>query len=302
MHAVDSLGYMTCDYLDIKPRLHADWFTLTPLTRDNPDFVSMQKNVLADIEKKHCWMEMKVLRQYQMLYGESLNRMRDINYLLAINTRRIAEQALQNNDPHIVALCVKFFNTYLRATINAKDVRTAYNVLNQYRLLAQTVLEKGRTEIAVDIASRFKYYGQLGFAMGLPFILETAAYDLCELNELAYRLDTPVRQQLLDIILDVDKEAEEGHSMEASLRGVRKAQIKLATFYLVEGATDLARCIFRDMKDELPSRLSSIQQEFASIRTREFWEINDRGVNFDYLEDDRREALVIFFDWFQESR
>jgi len=90
--------------------------------------------------------------------------------------------------------------------------------------------------------------------------------------------------------------------MEASLRGVRKAQIKLATFYLVEGATDLARCIFRDMRDEVPSRLNSIQQEFASIRTREFWEINDRGVNFDYLEDDRRAALDTFFSWFEESR
>ena len=302
MHAVDSLGYLTCDYIDIKPKLQADWFTLTPLTRDNPDFVSMQKNVLEDIEQTHCWVEMKILRQYQMLYGESLNRMRDINYLLAINTRRIAEQALSNNDIHIVALCVKFFNTYLRATINAKDVRTAYNVLNQYRLLAQTVLEMGNDEIAVDIANRFKYYGQLGFAMGLPFILETAAYDLCELNELAYRLDTPARQPLLDIFLDVDKEAEEGHSMEASLRGVRKAQIKLATFYLVEGATDLARNIFSDMRDEVPGRLSSIQHELGSIRTREFWEINDRGVNFDYLEDDRRAALDIFFSWFEESR
>ena len=298
MHAVDSLGYLTCDYLDIKPRLHADWFTLTPLTRDNPDFVSMQPNVLEDIEQKHYWLEMKILRQYQMLYGESLNRMRDINYLLAINTRRIAERALQNNEPHVVPLCVKFFNTYLRATINAKDVRTAYNVLNQYRLLAQTVLAHQSDDVAVEIANRFKYYGQLGFAMGLPFVLETAAYDLCELNEIAFRQGTPARQALLDVFLDVDKEAEEGHSMEASLRGVRKAQIKLATFYLVEGATDLAQCIFRDMKDELPGRLASIRQELSSIRTREFWEINDRGVNFDYLEGDRREALDTFFGWF----
>ena len=35
------------------------------------------------------------------------------------------------------ALAVKFMNTYLRATLNARDVRTAYNVLNQYRQLAE---------------------------------------------------------------------------------------------------------------------------------------------------------------------
>ncbi|MBN2525458.1 MAG: DUF2254 domain-containing protein [Deltaproteobacteria bacterium] len=302
MHAVDALGRLTCDYLEIKPKLHAEWFTLTTHMRDNPDFVSMQKDVLADIEHKNYWLEMKILRQYQMLYGESLNRMRDINYLLAINTRRIAEQALKNDNEQIVSLCVKFFNTYMRATINARDVRTAYNILNQYRLLAQTVLESRKSLIAVDIARRFKYYGQLGFAMGLPFVLETAAYDLCDLNELAYRLDTPVKKQLLDIFLEVDKEAEADHSLEASLRGVRKAQIKLATFYLVEGAQSLARTIFEDMQDELPSRLSSIRQELKSIRTREFWEINDRGINFDYLESDRRAALEMFFGWFPKSR
>jgi hypothetical protein len=197
---------------------------------------------------------------------------------------------------------VKLFNTYLRATINAKDVRTAYNVLNQYRLLAQTALENNRSAIAVDIANRFKYYGQLGFTQGLPFVLETAAYDLCDLNELAFRLNSDVARALLEVFLDVDKEAEEGHSLEASLRGVRKAQIKLATFYLVEGAEDLARAIFRDMKDEVPGRLASIRQELQSIRTREFWEINDRGINFDYLEDERRQALETYFSWFHESR
>lgn len=299
MHAVDAMGRLTCDYLDTKAKMDESWFGLTVPMRENPDFVSMQQDVLTQIEREHYWLEMKILRQFQMLYGESLNRMRDINYLLAINTRKIAERALQTDDDAIVGLCVKYFNTYMRATINAKDVRTAYNILNQYRLLGQTILENHKSQVAIDIAKRFKYYGQLGFSMGLPFILETAAYDLCDLNEMAYKLDTPVKQQLLDIFLDVDKEAEENHSLEASLRGVRKAQIKLATFYLVEGADELAQCIYNDMKDEIPSRLKSIRAELKNIKTKEFWEINDRGVNFDYLENDRRVALETFFSWFK---
>lgn len=299
MHAVDALGRLATNYLDSKTKLQDTWFTLTPQMQDNPDFVSMQKDVLTEIEQHKYWLEMKILRQYQMLYGESLNRMRDINYLIAINTRRIAERALNTSDEAIVELCVKFFNTYMRATINAKDVRTAYNILNQYRLFAQTVLEKHKSLIAIDIAKRFKYYGQLGFSMGLPFVLETAAYDLCDLNEMAHKLDTPAKQQLLDIFLDVDKEAEANHSLEASLRGVRKAQIKLATFYLVEGAEDMAKCIFNDMKNEIPSRLNSIREELKNIKNKAFWEINDRGVNFDYLNSDRRVALETFFSWFK---
>ena len=40
--------------------------------------------------------------------------------------------------------------------------------------------------------------------------------------------------ELLQIFLEVDKEAE-GEQQEPSLRGVRKAQVKLATYYLQQG-------------------------------------------------------------------
>jgi hypothetical protein len=138
--------------------------------------------------------------------------------------------------------------------------------------------------------------------MGLPFMLETAAYDLCALNELAFDLDVPCRDEILSIFLEVDKEAEEGHALEASLRGVRKAQVKLATYYLQHGAVDLARAIFEDMRGELPKRLASIQDELANISSQDFWEMSDRGVNFDYLEPERRAMLVEFFSWFSVNK
>lgn len=300
MHAVGALGSLLRDYLGHKGSFERDWFELDDNIRENPDFVSMQGEVLDGIEEGRFWLEMKVLRQYQMLYSETLNRMRDINYLIAINTRKVAEEAMARKDENTVSLAVKFFNTYLRATINSKDVRTAYNVLNQYRLLAEHALRVGRDPVAVDVVRRFQYYGQLGFSTGLAFVLETAAYDLCQLNELAFELDADCRDEILDTFLEVDKEAEEGHELEASLRGVRKAQAKLATFYLTRGADDLARKIFEDMRAELPGRLASIREELASITSKEFWEISDRGVNFDYLNPERREALDTFFGWFKE--
>ena len=94
--------------------------------------------------------------------------------------------------------------------------------------------------------------------------------------------------------------AEEGHDLEASLRGVRKAQIKLATYYLIHGADDLARSIFEDMRDELPSRLISIREELDGITSEGFWEVSDRGVNFDYLDPERRATLDTFFGWFSQ--
>ncbi len=301
MHAVDNLGGLAREYLDDKAEMPESWFRLDMALRENPDFVSMQGEVLEDIEEGRFWFEMKVLRQYQMLYGETLNRMRDINYLIAINTRKIAEKAMQIGQDRTTTLAGKFFNTFLRATINGRDVRTAYNVLNQYRLFAESALKTGRNDVALEAAERFKYYGQLGFTQGLPFVLETAAYDLCSLCELAFDLDADCQQDMLSNFLDVDKEAEEGHEFEASLRGVRKAQVKLATYYLTHGAEDLARAIFKDMRGELPARLASIREELAGITSKDFWEVSDRGGNFDYLEPKRRAQLKKFFGWFSSN-
>lgn len=300
MQAVDTLGDIVCRYLAVSEKLDASFFTMSTEIRENPDFVSMQPDVLGDIESRRYWFEMKVLRQFQMIYGETLNKMRDVNYLIAINTRRIAERAMELDRPEIAALALKFFNTYLRATVNERDVRTAYNVFNQYRLLAETALRTGKPDVALETARRFKYYGQLGFTLGLPFILETAAYDLCSLNELAFDLKSPCRQELLAVFLEVDKEAEEGHDLDESLRGVRKAQIKLATYYLLSGEQDMARAIFEDMRGEQAVRLGSIRTEIEAITSREFWEVSDRGVNFDYLEPRRRAMLDTFFGWFQQ--
>jgi hypothetical protein len=257
----------------------------------------MSAGVLDAVTRRKIWFEMKILRKYQTLYNEALNKMRDINYLIAINTRHIAEAALEAKNEELFDLALKFFNTYLRATINAKDVRTAYNILHQYRLLADRVLLHQDGARAVEIARYFKYYGLVSFNAKLPFILETVAYDLCALNEHALDQQSPAAPQLLRIFLEVDKESESA-VQELSLRGVRKAQVKLATYYLCQGADELAREVFRDMEAERPDRLASIRDELLGVESPEFWEISDRGENFDYLEPARKTKMLEFFGWF----
>lgn len=297
MASVDALYSMLIDYEKIRDGLEPAWFKVDGELAHNSDFVSMSKEVLADVSGRQIWFEMKVLRQYQTIYGEALNRMRDMNYLIAINTRRVAENALSRGHDELFDLCLKFFNTYLRATVNARDVRTAYNVLNQYRLLAERCLDVDDGARAVAIARHFKYYGLAAYTQKLAFILETAAYDLCTLNEIAYEKDSKATDALLRLFLEVDKESE-SEEQEASLRGVRKAQVKLATFYLLRDDERRARQIFRDMEHERPERLASIRDELLGIHTKEFWEISDRGVNFDYLTPDEKRMLIVFFDWF----
>lgn len=301
MASVDALQAMALDYQAIRARLPAEWFRVEGELAHNPDFVSMSSAVLEAVTGRRIWFEMKILRKYQTLYNEALNKMRDINYLIAINSRNLAEAALDTKNEQLFELTLKFFNTYLRATINAKDVRTAYNILHQYRLLADRALLEGDGERSVEIARYFKYYGIVSFNAKLPFILETVAYDLCALNEHALDLGSPAAHALLRIFLEVDKESET-EVQEASLRGVRKAQVKLATYYLCKGENELAREVFMDMEAERKERLASIRNELLGVQSPEFWEISDRGENFDYLDPTRKEKLIEFFSWFEGLR
>ena len=242
-----------------------------------------------------------MLRQYQTISADGLNRMREIVQLVAINSRYIGEKAVTVDDRPLLELVIKFFNTYLRGAINAKDVRSAYNILHQYRLLGERLLAKEWSTEVVDIANYFKYYGLTANAQGLAFVNETAAYDLCTLCEQAHEQDFPEEEKLLEIFLDVDKQPET-ETQELSLRGVRKAQIKLATYYLDQDEEALARKVYEDMEHERLERLLSIREEMLAVDEKDFWEVIDRGYNFDYLEPRRRKQIQRFYNWFRGIR
>ncbi len=298
--SVTALGDLGQDYLAVKGALPLDWFVITDAVAENPDFVSMSPDVLESIGREREWFEFKLLRQFQTIYQGGLGGSRELCYVVAIKTRELAESAMDRAEPRVVSLCIKFFNTYLRSTVNSRDVRTAYNVFHQYRLLADAALQRNQGRFAVEIARYFKYYGQLAFNVDLGFILETSAYDLCTLNEIAFNLRSPERPELLHIFLQVDKEGD-GGTREASLKGVRKAQVKLATWYLLHHDEASAREVFRDMRYESPARLASIRDEILSVTSPEFWEVTDRGTNFDFIPAARKRQLVEFFAWFGDT-
>ncbi len=304
---IDAMRNLAISYLSQKGVISPAWFVLGPEVRRNPDFVSLADESLDDLQNKRVWLEWKVLRQYQSIYNESLGEMPDINHLIAIDTRYIGEAALLAGDAEAFALTVKFFNTYLRSTLNKQQVRTAYNVLNQYRQLAEHALERGQGAIVKQIASHLRYYGQLAHGMELAFVTETVAYDLATLCERTFAAAeaspeatpeaTSVHDAVLRALLELDKEAE-SKSQESMLRGVRKAQAKLASYYLVAGAEQHARTIFTDMRDERPERLRSIRDELLRIESKDFWEVIDRGTNFDYIDAQGKAQLRVFFSWF----
>jgi hypothetical protein len=292
-------------YLPRKAALDPAWFAIGPGLLRTPDFVALAPQSIADLGQQRVWLEWKALRQFREVFAESLKSMPEMAHVVAIEARYVGEGALACADSAGLQTTIKFLNTFLRLALNARDVRSAYNVLNQYRQLADSMMAAGSggggaiTAALIDIAGYFKYYARLAQGMGLPFVAETAAYDLCALCELASDRGAPCHDRLLATLLEIDKEAEDT-AQEKALRGVRKAQVKLATHYLQRGMIQHARTIFADMAGESLERLRSIRDELLAVTSKDFWEVVDRGTNFDYLDEARKEKLREFFGWFRD--
>jgi hypothetical protein len=294
--AVDALKDFALEYLKVKPRATSDWFSVGPGIRENPDFVAMDPESLGELEQRRTWVEWKVMRQYLGIYNEALSGMRDINYLIAIDTRYIGEAAIRAGDRELVSLVFRFMNSYMRATLNARDVRTAYNVLNQYRLLVEAMLRGGSTEAALQGVKYMKYYGHVSFDMKLTFVTETVAYDVSALCEIANQVGAKEERDMLTEFLELDQSVL-ARSQEKGLLGVRKAQVKLASYYLLTGQEEKARTICRDMEGEPRERLLAIRQQLESVTSKDFWEIIDRGRNFEFMPPDQRDCMRTFFSW-----
>jgi len=295
-----ALRRLLVEYQGRKRSLDADWFAIGGVLRADPDFVALASDSLDDLASQRTWLEWKGLRQIREVFGAALTTMPEMAHVVAIDTRYVGEAALAAGDREVLMLTVKFMNTYLRAALNARDVRTAYNVLNQYRQLAESLLATRNAwpqAVLVDIAGHFKYYARLAHGIGLAFVTETAAYDMCALCEMASAYEASCHDRLLAVFLEIDREPET-QAEEHALRGVRKAQAKLASYYLLHEQPARARRIHDDMASESPERLRSIREEMLAITSKDFWEVVDRGTNFDYLSDERKQKLREFFSGF----
>lgn len=301
--AVDALKDFCLAYIAQKPPHGGGdaaeqhfWLRIGPSLRLNPDFVAMDPESLADLQARGTWVEWKVMRQYLGIYNEALASMRDINYLVAIDTRYIGEAASKREDGELVRLTYRFMNSFLRATLNARDVRTAYNVMNQYRLFVEALLRDGNGELALEGVRHMTYYGHVSFDMKLVFVTETVAYDVSSLCQQAHEHGCDEEGKMLELFLNLDRPLR-SQAQESALLGVRKAQVKLAAYYLSIGEDERAKQIADDMAQEPKARLEQVRTSLETVTSKDFWEIIDRGRNFEYMPPEQRETLPRFFAW-----
>lgn len=300
--SIEALSELARGQLASKPNLPTSWFGIETLAETDRDFVTLDPRMTSSVIERRTWLEAKILRGYQTAFFRGLNNTQDVNHLIAIHTQRIAREALHLGDRPALRLALRFLNTYLSRSITVGDVRSAHNVLSEFRRLSSEVLlENGEVELLEELADWLQYYARIAFEHGETFVTEAVAHDLAETIIRAHSVGADNEDALLDLLLQVDREPGGLTGQEWALSGVRKAQVKLATFYLSRGDAVRARRICDDMKHESRERLRKIHLELAELAESEWWEISSRDTNWDYLSDLEKQQLPVFFDWFEEG-
>jgi len=263
LNSVWALMDISASYLDQKPQQPQQWFNVEPGI-----FLGPSEEYVSRIEQERDWVEVKILRELQTIFSSSLGGSRE------------------------VATAVEHFNTFLREAINGQQKGIIYNLLAEYRALAEQLV-CSRPELAVRMSHHLCYYARIAEEQGVQFVAETVAYDLQVLNRVAYQQDCPLTAELLAAFLGLGG-ALQRRGFSQALAGVYKMWLALGAFYVSAGAELLQEQVQAALHQVEPDVLAMLGEELLSVTEPEFWEITDRGVNFDYLDPALRPPLREF--------
>jgi len=234
------------------------------------------------------WAEMKVFSQLRQVMSAAVPRMHDLVSAIARTSRKLGLDETVSLDVALREMVVQYFNTFVRLAITRKDDRSVFTLFDQYRMLAES-MNNTHPGLVLEIAYYFEYYGQVARDTGLPFLVSAIAHDLGLLVQSAFQSQATNRQSLLERFLNYDLKTKQ------PLPGVKKAHAILASYLMLNGHVEpvaLIRDSFRGLDWQM---LKIIRDELLQISREDYWEMNERRINLDYVPDVQREQLRQFF-------
>ncbi|MCG8338526.1 MAG: DUF2254 domain-containing protein [Proteobacteria bacterium] len=287
--AINQTREMLLDYLQHKHKLPKSWFLVS-----QDKFIGISSEFYEEFCDKHLWVEAKAFMDMELIYRSCINNMSDAVSAIANNTRIIGEAAIKTRDDGLLEMAVKFFNTFIRVSINAKNIRAIFNLFYQYRLLTESIFEYD-TKLSAKILGHFLYYGETCLQQGLGFVLLTAAFDLGSLVATAYDKNLENIKELLLIFMALEDKVDKKRDM-VWYDGVRTAQLILVSYLLSKGDGELIPIFVQDLKKDTLKQLLRWRDSLLSIEDRKFWEFTDRGYRFEYIDDNQKAFLKLFYE------
>ncbi|MBU2510232.1 DUF2254 domain-containing protein [bacterium] len=287
--AINQIREMLIDYLQFKYKLPKLWFFIS-----QDKFIGISSEFYEEFCENHLWVEAKAFMDMELIYRSCINNMSDAISAIAYNTRVIGEAAIKTKDDNLLEMAVKFYNTFIRVSINNKNIRAIFNLFYQYRLLTESIFDYD-TKLSKKILGHFLYYGETCMQQGLGFVLLTAAFDLGGLVASAYDKNVKNIKELLLIFMALEDKVDRKKDMFL-YSGVRNAQLILATYLFSKGDTTLIPIVVEDLKSETLNQLKKWRDGLLAIEDRKFWEFTDRGYRFEYIDDVQKKFLKLFYE------
>ncbi len=284
MESVNTLEKIAHTYWALKSKFSGAWFTVEPAF-----FLGFSSKAIAEFSANHSWVEMKIFSQMRQLLSAAIPKMHDVVSTLGRCLRKLGLTEAATGDQALRQMVMEYFNTFVRRSIVVKDLRSVFSLFEQYRTYAET-LNAAYPDQTAEIAYYFQFYGQLARDNDLNFIVEVVAHDLADLVQHAWETHADNRQKLLARFMLYDAQA------DRPLAGVKKAQAKLASYFLLAGEAEPVALIRRTFADLPPAFVHALADDMLHARREKYWEVNERRVNLDYLPDAQRAKLREFFE------
>ncbi len=279
---IDSLrDFLADEYLPAKKQLSADWFRV-----GHAELGGASDQIVAEANRGRTWLEYTVLAAFVDVVGLTPSYRREAVHAIAMATRSIGVTAIEQGDPEVAELCLRFFNTYLRAALDQKVPSFASATMNEYRRMAIEALE-WRPDLAIDSAIHLIHYGRSFDRAGMPAILGAAAEDVADLAIEGASRDRMVTRRLAQILVhELDEMLPGGRPI--GLNGVFKAVVKLALWAMENEETELATITVKGIAAAPPEFVESALHRMETLTSGLFWEVNERVIAFDWVETSLR--------------
>src|SRR5438445_7875294 len=189
--SIEVLGQLVADdYLSIKKGLQLDWFNV-----GHAEMPGASDQILAEVNRAGTWFTYTIMSSFVDMVGLTPVHRKEAVYTIAVATRKVGLAAIEVGDSELAELCVRFFNTYLRAAINRSAPTFASGIMNEYRRFAIGALE-WRRDLSVESAAHLLRYGRHFDEAGMPAIFGAAAEDVADLAIEAHVRDPQVSFRL----------------------------------------------------------------------------------------------------------
>ncbi|HET6309769.1 MAG TPA: DUF2254 family protein [Candidatus Nitrosotalea sp.] len=282
---IEELGHFLAeDYMKSKKNFPAEWFQV-----GHADLPGASDQIVAEVNRAKTWFPYRIMSSFVDMVGLTPVHRKEAVHAIAVATRDVGIGAIAVGDSEVAELCVRFFNTYLRAAINRSAPTFASGIMNEYRRFAIGALE-WRSDLAVEAAAHLLRYGRHFDDAGMPATLGAAAEDVADLAIEAHSRDPQVSLQLARLLvrnlLDLTPSAR-----PIGLNGLFKGVAKLSFWAMAADQKDVARLLVEGIAAAPPDFVDAALDRMESMQNGLFWEVNERVIAFDWVEQPLRAEI-----------